>query len=828
MVCGEGSAPLSVGARIHGIQQCNEVITTRSERKTRGQQVKNLGRIALVMSMSLLFGVAVEASQQPGAPSLASPFDFSTMAITPAEMAFAAFFSDRAYDNDPWAPLDETQLMKGGPEKTLVDTEVKVSRIKDRKGKTVYIIAFRGTEGVFSKDLLTDVVKISLVRRTPFKGSVHDGFRATAENAVSLLRDRPPALNDIVAGRAKVVVTGHSLGGAAAVIFSAWLAEKGVDVGNMKTITFGAPAAGDAAFATAYEHRINLLRVLNAGDPIPGITTVALVNCRHFGAFYGLRDGKHLESAEWEHADSEAKLPGLTALNLISPLAAAVKARLEKHAMALYQKNLDLVVSLSSLEWRVPKEFREKLPQGGTTPSKALVPAPTKGAMELDRLLSDGYKISSQVVFDHDGLQEKAVILVRKTSGFVGIVDSFGVKVLEDYPRVGDVGAPCLLMPRVFVQGGNSACGDMKDTDYFGVSYEVGESCKLICDIYDWDRIKHLYKEKTTTTTKVADPHPKRQSGSSQSAPSCTDGGGEIRLDAGEKKLGYELTNDGGLRFQGKALIPAPGTARQGPWAKLSKPSPSGRYRMVMHVAGDSGAWGFVDEQERRFINTNIVEGWSNSFCWLPGEERVLCKSGEGGQASLFLFDIRNDTVLWVPTESNLPVPIGETCGLKIPMTEVLFKPDNSHFSFPILLACPGASEKQHRGTGDVQSTLKRVLPDWTAVELIYSDKVLDDCERKKEALRADLRVDLDDDGHDEYVVSLPGCPDTRGRGDIYIISGKRPYRFLIKDTLTYVNGVTDGWRFNVLPVARGGWHDIQLEDYQYRWNGQQYEVHRE
>lgn len=90
-----------------------------------------------------------------------------------------------------------------------------------------------------------------------------------------------------------------------------------------------------------------------------------------------------------------------------------------------------------------------------------------------------------------------------------------------------------------------------------------------------------------------------------------------------------------------------------------------------------------------------------------------------------------------------------------------------------------------------------------------------------------DLRIDLNGDGHPEYVKAFVGWPETRGRGTIVIVSGKAPHRVLMADHLTYQNGVTGDWRFELLEPGDDGYRDIQLEAYQYRWNGAEYEIYR-
>lgn len=69
----------------------------------------------------------------------------------------------------------------------------------------------------------------------------------------------------------KLYLTGHSLGGAAATLTAARLADLGVSPQQLEVITFGAPAVGNEAFARAYEHKFSLTRVAMAGDPVKSI-----------------------------------------------------------------------------------------------------------------------------------------------------------------------------------------------------------------------------------------------------------------------------------------------------------------------------------------------------------------------------------------------------------------------------------------------------------------------------------------------------------------------------------------------------------------------------
>ena len=60
-------------------------------------------------------------------------------------------------------------------------------------------------------------------------------------------------------------MTGHSLGGAVALLAAARLYDEGAS--QIQVVTFGAPAVGNAAFNAAYEPLLQVDRIVMAGDP---------------------------------------------------------------------------------------------------------------------------------------------------------------------------------------------------------------------------------------------------------------------------------------------------------------------------------------------------------------------------------------------------------------------------------------------------------------------------------------------------------------------------------------------------------------------------------
>ena len=127
------------------------------------------------------------------------------------------------------------------------------------------LAAFRGTESL--PDWLTN---LQTVRDPgPWKDTrVHEGFQ-DAFHAAAL------RIGEIIGrerGDRQVWLTGHSLGGALAVLLAATLLESGIPVTGL--YTFGAPRVGDTAFASQLNEGLEGAahwRVVNEGDVVPHV-----------------------------------------------------------------------------------------------------------------------------------------------------------------------------------------------------------------------------------------------------------------------------------------------------------------------------------------------------------------------------------------------------------------------------------------------------------------------------------------------------------------------------------------------------------------------------
>ena len=192
---------------------------------------------------------------------------------------------------------------------------------RSEDGGETHLIAFPGTErgsdvwtdlrlgrAVFGGTTPAEFLALRDVRVTDRKETplVHRGFLDYTQAA--LFTDVLPDYGSRTAGEviadelrahpaAQVFLTGHSLGGAAAVLAAARLSDMGVPAEQLVVTTFGAPAVGNAAFARRYEGRFTLHRVVMSGDPMKDVLAAPL-GFQQFG-----------ERVAWTPARSVAKFP---------------------------------------------------------------------------------------------------------------------------------------------------------------------------------------------------------------------------------------------------------------------------------------------------------------------------------------------------------------------------------------------------------------------------------------------------------------------------------------------------------------------------------------
>ena len=135
------------------------------------------------------------------------------------------------------------------------------------------IICFRGTESL--KDIITDL-RVNKTDAFDGKGKVHSGFHNAVDDVYKKIEQ---AINI----NRKIIVTGHSLGGALAQLMAYRLAVNKYQVSGI--YTYGSPRVGNSEFKTEYDARLAKKTYLhiNNKDLVTSIP-FEILGYRHLGA----------------------------------------------------------------------------------------------------------------------------------------------------------------------------------------------------------------------------------------------------------------------------------------------------------------------------------------------------------------------------------------------------------------------------------------------------------------------------------------------------------------------------------------------------------------
>lgn len=176
------------------------------------------------------------------------------------------------------------------------------------------VIAFRGTEPTDFNDIATDLKAAQI---EGFGGKVHTGFLGAIEEVDA------EVLNSITEqqnNRQTVWITGHSLGGALAVLCAAHLQQNHIKVNGV--YTFGQPRLGNRGFSKRYNKNLGsrTFRFVNVDDIVPDLPPESL---KLGGASTRYHDvGKLI----WVTGNSELVMKYVSAESAINKAVSAVKA----------------------------------------------------------------------------------------------------------------------------------------------------------------------------------------------------------------------------------------------------------------------------------------------------------------------------------------------------------------------------------------------------------------------------------------------------------------------------------------------------------------------
>jgi pimeloyl-ACP methyl ester carboxylesterase len=193
---------------------------------------------------------------------VALPFQPDDRSFNRINALYLAHASDIAYHRSPSAAARDRLGLRA------VAFRNKVTRTRGFLGvcDTHAVLAYRGSDPVTLPNWVTDVV-VRLVERGEYAGRVHLGFSSvlrrtwnTVENLLEAAQDKP------------LFVTGHSMGGALAVLTACRLEKMGR--APVATYTFGAPRIGDRTFCGGYS--LPTYRVVNRLDLVPELPLASL------------------------------------------------------------------------------------------------------------------------------------------------------------------------------------------------------------------------------------------------------------------------------------------------------------------------------------------------------------------------------------------------------------------------------------------------------------------------------------------------------------------------------------------------------------------------
>ena len=185
-------------------------------------------------------------------------------------------------------------------------------------------LLFPGTASL--RDARTDakIRKVGWLQSARTHRGFTDAFDSVAARILGAIRER---------NNCRVILAGHSLGGALATLVADLLARDGIAV--MGVYTFGSPRVGNWEFARQYNDRLAnvTFRITNAGDPVPWVPFV-FGTYRHVAReFYLNREGG-VDIEPWAITHVEEALTALRgetqACSLIS-----------EHSLASYLKKLE-------------------------------------------------------------------------------------------------------------------------------------------------------------------------------------------------------------------------------------------------------------------------------------------------------------------------------------------------------------------------------------------------------------------------------------------------------------------------------------------------------
>ncbi len=340
--------------------------------------------------------------------------------------------------------------------------------------KRIFLVTFRGSANKkdWSINLKTNRVnyggstlaEMDALAKEPLRKSepaVHSGFNTYVDTVLrtSVLDDKGQLRGAFkaVAERsdALMVLSGHSLGGAAATLLGQRLLDLGMPAERLCVVTFGAPAIGNEAFAVQYGSRLRLLRITNTADPVPGSLQTFFGGYKQFGQHIKYSLSPQISNMQHDMAmyfdysvsDFYQEYDRQVALGRIFPVPDR-KITIGKPVVALWiheSDNLSKLASIMDLKRFVTDEYKRMLPsyivmdkaldKEGYTHQNVVEKSRLSGADYILICGIDGYRqpeadgwylTLEQSLFDEQGRMLTMSSLGRKVLPAVGNIQAVG------------------------------------------------------------------------------------------------------------------------------------------------------------------------------------------------------------------------------------------------------------------------------------------------------------------------------------------------------------------------------------------------------------------
>lgn len=257
---------------------------------------------------------------------------------------------DLAYNPEAeGAPLFKTHLNMDARLISVENTQAYVASNDDH-----ILVAFRGSENPATVDgfkdwFLTNALNLLIVPEGPLAvdflaagvgAKFHQGF-------VSAIGTIWPTLFPVIQEQVKAKdrplwITGHSLGGALAMLGSWLLKQKFINVHQV--YTYGAPMVGNSATAAAFAREFpnKIFRYVNAPDPVPLLPMMSLAanDFSHTGKEVVLGSGAAADLIQYLQSIAGDTVAGLLAGDAQQKVWAGILQKVEAHFMNHYKEHL--------------------------------------------------------------------------------------------------------------------------------------------------------------------------------------------------------------------------------------------------------------------------------------------------------------------------------------------------------------------------------------------------------------------------------------------------------------------------------------------------------